>query len=191
VTKIELRQQFKQKRQSLSTDCLQEKSQTLSRVFFEFFELNKLKYIHLFLPISRLNEINTWIIIKEIWQNYPNIVLVTAKSHLHTGEMTHYFFDANTKLLENAWGIPEPVETEQCPNELIDMVLLPLLCFDKQGARVGYGKGFYDKFLQKCRTNTLKVGLSLFEPVDRIEDITPNDVRMDFCVTTEKVFTFA
>ena len=64
------------------------------------------------------------------------------------------------------------------PSE-IDVVLVPLLCSDGQGYRVGYGKGFYDRFLVKCRPDCRKIGLSYFPPVDRIEDVTESDVKMD------------
>jgi len=70
------------------------------------------------------------------------------------------------------------------------MILIPLLCFDKQGFRVGYGKGFYDRFLPNCRNDIIKVGLSLFESVDKIDDVNEYDVRMDFCVMSDRVFLF-
>lgn len=190
LTKIALRQQFKAQRTQLNSADLQEKSQAISHRFFEFFNLSTIRYLHLFLPISRFNEIDTWIIANTVWNNYPHITLVTAKSDLKTTEMTHHIFDAKTKIVKNAWGIPEPVNTLPCPEKMLDMILLPLLCFDKQGARVGYGKGFYDKFLQKCRTDTLKVGLSLFEPVDKIVDTMLYDINMNFCVTTKNVCVF-
>jgi 5-formyltetrahydrofolate cyclo-ligase len=70
-------------------------------------------------------------------------------------------------------------------------VLIPLLAFDRQGFRVGYGKGFYDRFLSLLSQKTIKIGLSNFAPVERIEDINKYDVKMDFCVTTEQVWHFS
>ena len=70
------------------------------------------------------------------------------------------------------------------------MILMPLLCFDKQGFRVGYGQGFYDRFLPQCRKDIIKVGLSIFEPIDKIVDVNKIDVKMDFCVITDRVWTF-
>lgn len=190
MTKTTLRQQFKAQRKQLNIVDLQEKSQAISGRFFEFFDLSPIRYLHLFLPISRLNEIDTWMIANTILKSYSHITLVTAKSDLKTTEMTHYIFNEKTEIVENAWGIPEPVNAITCTEQMLDMVLLPLLCFDRQGARVGYGKGFYDKFLQKCRTDTKKIGLSLFDPVDKITDTMPYDINMNFCVTTKSVFTF-
>ena len=62
----------------------------------------------------------------------------------------------------------------------IDMVLVPGLCFDGDGHRVGYGKGFYDRFLKTCRPDCIKIGLSYFEPVESIDDVHEGDVRLDF-----------
>lgn len=190
MKKTELRRHFLYQRKQLSEVYLQTKSQAISRVFFASFDLNAVQYLHLFLPILRFNEINTWYIIDNVWQNHPDITLVTTNSNLNTGEMTHHFFDANTEIGENNWGIPTPIQATQCSEAMLDIVLIPLLCFDKQGYRVGYGKGYYDKFLQRCRTDSFKIGLSLFEPVKKIEEIMPYDVKMDACIMPEGTFIF-
>ena len=70
------------------------------------------------------------------------------------------------------------------------MVFVPLLAYDKQGNRVGYGKGFYDNFLSKCKPETIKIGLSFFPPEEKIKDVSESDVKLDFCVTPEEVFRF-
>ena len=75
------------------------------------------------------------------------------------------------------------------PSE-IDVVFIPLLCFDKHGNRVGYGGGYYDKFLTKTKSSCLKIGLSFFEPVDFIQGINMNDIPLDMCVTPEKLYNF-
>jgi 5-formyltetrahydrofolate cyclo-ligase len=186
MTKAQLRKQYLEKRQNLET--LQEKSQAISQNFFNRFELSDIQKLHVFLPILKQNEINTWFILNGIRQNHPHITPIISKSNFKTSEMESYVFDTNTKLVENRWGIPEPIDAIKCPDDTIDMILMPLLCFDKQGFRVGYGKGFYDRFLQKCRTDIIKIGLSLFEPVDNIEDVNEYDVRMDFCVMTQGVW---
>jgi 5-formyltetrahydrofolate cyclo-ligase len=61
--------------------------------------------------------------------------------------------------------------------------------FDRRGFRVGYGKGFYDKFLSECRADCLKIGLSYFEPIDEISDAQNFDVRLDCCITPKEIFT--
>ena len=73
---------------------------------------------------------------------------------------------------------------------LDDLIIVPLLAVDAQGHRVGYGKGFYDRFLSKCRPDCLKVGLNYFEPDERIVDVGEHDIKLDACVTPTEVFCF-
>ena len=70
------------------------------------------------------------------------------------------------------------------------MVLVPLLCFDRSGHRVGYGKGYYDRFLRKCRADCKKIGLSMFDPVDEITDAGESDVRLDLVITPTATVSF-
>jgi 5-formyltetrahydrofolate cyclo-ligase len=57
------------------------------------------------------------------------------------------------------------------------------------GNRIGYGKGFYDRFLNTCRKDVIKVGLSIFEAEEKI-DAESFDVPLDFCVTTKQLYAF-
>jgi len=90
----------------------------------------------------------------------------------------------------NKWGIPEPENGSAIAPQLIDLILVPLLCFDKQGYRVGYGKGFYDRFIARCRPDVTTIGLSFFEPVDSIADVDAYDIPLTFCVTPERLYHF-
>ena len=66
--------------------------------------------------------------------------------------MTHFLLTDNTKIKKNQYNIPEPINGLEVPTKKIDVVFVPLLAFDKKGNRVGYGKGFYDKFLIRMQT---------------------------------------
>jgi 5-formyltetrahydrofolate cyclo-ligase len=122
--------------------------------------------------------------------------LYISKS-LENGEMVHVKYDPTTVLETNAWGIEEPKDLnesivseaffEKYKTEDI-LIFVPLLAFDKKGNRVGYGKGYYDRFLQYATKDTTIVGLSLFEPVELIEDADTFDIKMHFCVTPERVW---
>ena len=146
-----------------------------------------------FLPITRRNEVDTWPIIHRIWQDFPRVRVAVPITDTTSGQLTHFIITPETPLIENRWGIPEP-EPGRCPaigSEQVDVVLVPLLLFDRLGHRVGYGKGYYDRFLAECRPDCLKIGLSLFEPVDQIEGVEPTDVQMDACMTFNAVFQFS
>lgn len=190
MTKETLRRQFLAKRKELEAVTLKNKTQAIVEAFLRYFDFNQINSLHLFLPILQNNEMNTYLIVEAIRQNYPHITIIIPKSHPKTGEMSNYVLTPTTILVENKWHIPEPVEGQLFPTNLIDMVILPLICFDQRGFRVGYGKGFYDRFLAQCRREIVKVGLSLLPPVEQIEDIHQWDVKMDFCVTAEKIWQF-
>ena len=91
---------------------------------------------------------------------------------------------------QNEFGIPEPIYGNICEISKIDYVFVPLLCFDEEGNRVGYGQGFYDKFLSSCKDNCIKIGLSHFDPVYKIEDCNDMDIKLDFCITPNKTYAF-
>jgi 5-formyltetrahydrofolate cyclo-ligase len=120
----------------------------------------------------------------------PLIKVVIPKVDIHGGQLAHYQYDQQIELIKNEYGIDEPKSGSKVTENEIDMVLIPLLAFDRKGYRVGFGKGYYDKFLSRCRKDVLKVGLSFFEPVDAIEDITGYDIPMDFCITPKENFIF-
>ena len=74
--------------------------------------------------------------------------------------------------------------------ETLDLVFVPLLAFDKTGQRVGYGKGFYDRFLAACRPDTIKIGLSLETSVAQVADVHEGDVVLDYVITPAGVIKF-
>ncbi len=74
---------------------------------------------------------------------------------------------------------------------MIDVVFIPLLSFDYKGNRVGYGKGYYDRFLLNCKEECLKIGLSFFEEEQCVFDVEDTDISLDFCVTPKQVYQYA
>ena len=186
MNKKALRKQFLQKRKRLTTQALEQTSQAIQKQFFNNIPIH-CETMHIFLPIIKKNEINTWLIINQLFQQFPKINIAVPRVDIQHNSLSHYFLTSDTQLIQNQWGIDEPIKAQACPIETIDMVLIPLLGFDNQGNRVGYGKGFYDKFLAECRTDVIKIGLSLFEPVEQIDDIQSHDIKLDFCITPNAV----
>lgn len=99
-------------------------------------------------------------------------------------------FGPTTELIESSFGIREPRIAAIVPSIEIDAVLVPLLAFDRHGHRVGYGGGFYDRFMAECRPDCQKIGLSFFDPIEQITDINENDIRLDLAITPNAVFNF-
>ena len=94
-----------------------------------------------------------------------------SKSDFKSGLMTHFLLTDNTIIKKNSYNIPEPVDGIEINSDKLEVVFVPLLAFDKHGNRVGYGKGFYDRFLSECKPETIKIGFSFFEAEDKIKDI--------------------
>lgn len=149
-----------------------------------------LRSLHCFLPIDRYNEIDTSVILETVWRNYSQIETLIPRVNFDTGDIDSLKLRPDTELANNLWGIPEPVHDELLPAGDIDMILIPGLAFDQAGHRVGYGKGFYDRFLTKCRPDCVKIGLSFFEPVKKITDVHAGDVRLKWLITPEHTISF-
>ena len=183
MTKSELRKIYLEKRGDLSPAVRAEQSRRIAELFFEHFDLVRIRNLHLFITIEKFREVDTSPILSRIWSDFSHIRTSAPRVDFATGEMESVVFTAESELIENSWGIREPSGGEPLKPEMIDMVLVPLLCFDRRGHRVGYGKGFYDRFLKKCRPDCVKIGLSYFPPIDEIADVNPGDIMLDYSVT--------
>lgn len=187
MTKAELRKVYLEKQKSLAPDERNGKSRSIADFFFQNFDLSEVKNLHCFLPIEKFNEIDTPLIFERLWREFTHIATLVPRVDFQAGEITNLKFMPENDLVSNRWGIHEPVHNEQVAAVEIDLVLVPLLAFDRRGYRVGYGKGYYDKFLKACRADCRKIGLSYFTPVAKIADVQDYDVPLDFCVTPEGV----
>ena len=185
MIKKELRKKYKTLRTQLTSSEIEGKSLIIANNVLQLNIWDK-TYYHLFLTIEEQKEIDTEFILQILAGKDKEIVV--AKSDFTTLEMTHYLLTDNTKFQKNEYNIPEPVDGLEVPVAKIDVVFVPLLAFDLKGNRVGYGKGFYDKFLSHCKPETIKIGLSFFEAAETIEDPNQNDIPLDYVVTPEKIY---
>ncbi|UZO82138.1 5-formyltetrahydrofolate cyclo-ligase [Aquimarina sp. ERC-38] len=184
-TKQEIRKYYKQKRAALSEENIAELSiaianQLLNLPIWEF------SYFHTFLTIEKQNEVDTSYLL-HILQGKDKNILVSS-SNFRDMSMSHYLLTDHTKLKVNTYGIPEPVDAIEVAVERIEVVFVPLLACDLHGNRIGYGKGFYDRFLSTCKTDVIKVGLSFFEPLDKIAEISTHDQKINYLVTPYKIY---
>ena len=185
LTKSALRRSFLKKRRALSSQEHADMSFAIANNCLKL-PIWHLDYYHLYLPIKAKAEIDTTLILTLLQGKDKQVILPRIKG----SELEHILLTDITKLKTNILGITEPEKGIKFSPEQIDVIFLPLLAWDKSGNRLGYGKGFYDNFLSLCKTNTIKVGLSFFDPVDKIVDIRSKDVRMDFCVNPEGIKKF-
>ena len=189
MQKKDLRSRYNTLRNNLSDDALINSSLSIANRALQLpASVWKSDYYHLFLPIAEKKEIDTSFLLSILQGKDKHVVLPKV---VDSKNMIHFLLTDSTRLKKSKWNIPEPVDgIEIAPNKL-DVVFVPLLAFDGQGQRVGYGKGFYDRFLAQCRKDAIKIGLSLFEAEERISDFEESDIPLDFCVTPKKVYSFS
>ncbi len=186
MTKQQLREKYLLKRKLLSKVELSEISKGITSSLFSYFDFSRMNSVHCYLSIQKQNEIDTSGIIKNLRK--ANVKIAISKSNFDTVQLDNYWLGEDTRLELNKAGVPEPINGVKAENPY-DLIITPLLIFDKEGYRIGYGKGFYDRFLATI-PNTIKVGLSCFEPVDKIPDIDKLDIALDYCITPESIYKF-
>ena len=186
--KAALRKAYKQARLALTEAEFAGKSAEIYARLLPWLANQSARGIHVYMPIEKHREVNTKPILEAIWSN-PKQLAITSISDFFQLSMQSFLIHPDTEFQKDAWGIPSPIGAEGVAEKAIDIVIIPLLAFDLQGYRLGYGKGFYDRFLKICRKDVLKVGISLFEPEDSLP-VDPHDVKMDFCFTPSQLFEF-
>jgi 5-formyltetrahydrofolate cyclo-ligase len=187
MTKAEIRLKYKTLRKQMSPFNLDKLSTLVCEKAMATFQLEN-KIVSLFLPIEKLYEINTYTILEQAKSFGAQIVV--PKTNFETLDMKHVLFESKDQLEMNQKGIPEPKFGKSIAASKIDIVFVPLLTINSNGYRVGYGKGFYDRFLSKCNPNCIFIGLHLFEEFDHIEDLDPNDVPLHVCITPKQIIWF-
>ena len=184
--KLFLRQLFKKERSLLSPNHVKTSSKL---IFKNLMTLNiwEKNFYHSYLSNVLNNEVETNEIINLLFKKNKRVFVPKI---LGTN-LIHIEINKNTSYSKNQLGIREPVNSSKSNPDLLEVIFVPLLAFDKQGDRVGYGGGYYDKFLGDIKNNALKIGLSLFEPIDKILDIEDHDISLDYIITPKRVYNFS
>src|SRR5438270_879259 len=182
MLKKEARDLFKQKRYTITAGDKM-KWDDLLLIQFQALRFPFMNYILSFYPIEENNEVNTFLITDYLHFKNPQLHICYSKTDLNNRTMEAILCHADSIFQANAYNIPEPLDIEIIDPFSLDMIIVPMLTCDLNGNRVGYGKGFYDRYLKRCRKDSLKIGLSYFDPVDSVDDANEFDVPLDFCIT--------
>ena len=187
MKKDQLRIRYKKLRLEMSSEAIEKLSLEIANNLLAL-PIWHYTYYHLFLSISKKKEVNTEAILHILQGKDKNVVV--SKSNSENFSLTNYLLTDATVLKLNNWGIPEPQDGIEIPLHKIEVVFIPLLAFDEKGNRVGYGKGFYDRFLSSCTGKTIKIGLSFFNAEPVITEVDENDIPLDYCITPKKMYKF-
>ncbi len=187
IEKKELRSKYKELRSKLSNNEVEELSMAIANNLLGL-PIWEQSFYHIFLSIEKHKEVNTEFLLHILQGKDKNIVV--SRSDFENNSLEHILLTDATALAINSWGIPEPKDGIPVSEKMLEVVFIPLLAFDKIGNRVGYGKGFYDKFLAKCNPESVKIGLSFFDAEKEIGGVLSTDICLDYCVTPAKIYSF-
>lgn len=189
MIKSEIRKTYKGKRNAISVEE-QAKLDDLLLIQFQKADIPFITSLFSYWPIEENKELNTHILTDYLEFKNPGLVVAYPRVDIILDEMIAVVVNHETDFFRNEFNIYEPAEGDVLPADEIDLVFVPLLAFDKKGYRVGYGKGYYDKFLAESKNDCLKVGFCYFDPVDAITDKADFDVPLDLCITPQNVYVF-
>ena len=188
MTKEALRLAYKLKRQQLK---IAEKDRLEDLILIQFQKLPHFdgNIMMTYAPIALQNEYNPYLIETWLALQMENAQFVYPKIDVETNKMQGYVITNDTAFDTNTYGIDEPISNHIIDPLQINVMIIPLLAFDTNGYRVGYGKGYYDKYIDYCSPAMIKIGCSFFDPVI-IDDINQHDKKLDFCITPNKLYSF-
>lgn len=188
MNKQVLRQLYLQKRKTLSAQEFKRRNETIFDASVSFLNARPtLSTIHIFSSIEEHFEINTLPIIN--WLHSRDKTVVLPK--IGTGRsLSHHTVSPGEVLIKNSWGILEPNSKNTFSSSKLDLVFVPMICFDRSGSRIGYGGGYYDRFMSELKKDCLKVGLCMTPPLDNIPYTNQHDISLDYCITHLGVYHF-
>ncbi len=189
MNKQDIRQQYLQQRKLLTAEEYVARCEIVVHQSIAFIEQSSSLKVHLFLPIRKNKEVDTWPIYDWLIDSEKHTPII-SKTHFKESRLSHHPMTDKDEFQESKYGIPEPLHSNTITPEEIDLVFVPLLAFDTTGNRVGYGAGFYDRFLAECRKDVLKVGLAICKPLKSLIETNEFDIPLDGCITHEKLYDF-
>ena len=184
-TKQQSRRYFLEERTSITSADTERWSRLIASQLPQLLVERSVRYLHSFLADGFRKEVDTFLLHQLLSSKLPELVWVAPRIIPDTHLMDHFVWDDATTFTFNRWGIrePDPITSQIIDHQMIDAILVPLLAYDQQGHRVGYGGGYYDRFLAECRPDALKIGVSFFGPIDAIIDVNAWDIKLDLCIT--------
>ncbi len=189
MTKKELRIQYKAKRLALSEkDKL--KLDDLFLLQFQKLFFENVQTLLSYMPMPHTAEPHTHLFLRYLEHIIPGLQTAYPAIDFAKHSMQAIAIDEDTEFATNEFQIPEPVSNNIIEPKAIDLVFVPLLICDARGYRVGYGKGFYDRYLQQCREDIIKISFSYFKPIEIIDDVNEHDVPINYCITPHHIYEF-
>lgn len=141
MDKVQLRQTIRQRKRAMTEEEIQRRSDALGRLFVASPAYQAAKTIYGYLPYNQ--EVRTIPMLRQALADGKRV----AVPKVYGDQMKFIYLDDLSQVAKGYAGIPEPIADEPVAQDETALVLMPGLAFDPQGHRIGYGGGFYDKFL--------------------------------------------
>lgn len=157
------------------------KSRDICRKFIETEFYRSAKTVMVYMPIQ--NEVDTADILADIFAKNKRAVIPAVENE----HMRAAYVDRNTRFRRGSFGISEAENTEFADKSEIDLVAVPGIAFDRKGGRIGFGKGFYDRFLDGISA----VKAALCYDFQLTDDTYPEeyDIVMDYIITEKEIIS--
>lgn len=178
-----LRNKILEIRDSLNNN---EKELIDNKIFNELINTDLYKRsINIFIYISFSNEINTRNIIEKAFKDKKNVFI--PKVYKDDKLMKAIKLNSIDELKKNSMGILEPIDdSNYIEKENIDLIVVPGVVFDKECNRIGYGGGYYDRYLKDIKSKENKIALAYdLQIVDKIESEV-HDIKVDYIITNTR-----
>ena len=143
MDKKELRAFIRQRKRAMTEEEIQEKSQRLMELFCASEAYRKADSIYAYLPYNQ--EVRTVPMVQQAWADGKKV----AVPKIYGEEMKFLWITHMSQVDTGYCGIPEPIADEPIADDPNALVLMPGMAFDPEGHRIGYGGGFYDRFLEQ------------------------------------------
>ena len=189
MLKKAIREVYLKKRLLIDDDQMNENT---SRILTNFssLQLPEVKHLLSYYPISERKEFNVSEAAEMVRNRFPEVKISWPRIDATNKTMEAVQVRPDGLYSKNIYNILEPIHGDLVEPEEIDLVFVPLVTFDEKGFRIGYGKGFYDRYLVRCRPTILKIEFSFFDPVKSIRDINHFDVPLSLCITPSRIYEF-
>ena len=185
--KMEMRLSVRKLREAISSQEVASRSERIKKCILRDPDFQKAKIVAMY--ASFRNEVDTVSLVRETLTLDKKVCL--PKTNIKTRSLTFHLISKMEDLAPGAFGIPEPKkDCPVVPPSEIDLVIMPGIAFDETGRRIGFGGGYYDRFLKQISPHAKKIALAYeFQVIrERIPDLA-KDAKVDRIITEERVIT--
>jgi 5-formyltetrahydrofolate cyclo-ligase len=189
MIKSTVRKEFLQRRMNLPEEDLQQHTMLIASGF-RTLKLPPVNYLMSYNPLASRHEFDVSVCEDMLKEQNMMMRVAWPKIHVDLLDMEAVLVEKDGLFIKNRFNILEPIGGETVQPNQLDLIFVPLLAFDARGYRVGYGKGYYDRYLTQCRPDAIKIGFSFFDAIEYIEDIDEFDVPLNFCITPHRIYEF-